>query len=1282
MAKIIINVELNSKAAQTDLKGLQTSAETIVNSLQNVKPNKNLTSQINALSRYYNALAKAAKSATTATEKRQAAQAKANLIDQKAQTELARRAKILADNSKATKKYTQSTDKATTSVDKHKQSIVTMIPQILKWQLAMTAVMKPLQLIKSALSSVNETLVETEDATIEVARVLDEKLGNEEISNKLFKIAQDYSREIEDVREIAKNFARSGLDWNETIEATEAAVLALNVAELDAEDASDGLISIMVQYGKEAEDLIGIIDELNKVADEYAVSTEKLLKGLQRTGSSAVNANLTLEDTIAILTGLSEATNRSGENLGTAVNSLIQYSSKTKALDIFGSLSEDSEKAVTAFRMGAGSILDLWAEVAKVIQNADERQQELLTTLADSEDIQNLSEELHDELGDIFEQTEDVYGTANTFRKNYFISLLENINTIMEARETAQTAEGYSQQENLTYLDTYTAKVEKLQAKWQEVANDEQGLLGMKKDLADLGYLTLDFIDNIGGLRTVLLAAGTASIVLFGPKAIKSLIEFGNNVKNIFTSIQTGAISAQASLGVIGLILAGISLVMTGISTAIGIADEKAERAIQRYKDLSREAQDTADKLLDIADRYEQAGGNVETLNGLQEELNKLIGDQANGIDLVNGKLDVELAKTKEIARLRLQGALNNAERAMLETKYNERSFFTGGLANREIPLDEVETLKDAGVRLERNLVYDNEGLYSGIYRVYNLASKFDTPGDLLAQYDAIEKYLLQLSLDKNYGEVYNILAEWLETYSEVVKNYRDIEAQINAVDKKTEEAKSKTNQWVDPLSKVKGEYQDIVDAINEAIDAQEQAIDLSEKELAIAEAKLEVERARADAIISAMNAEKDARSDEAAQRQNAIAEALRKQQNAVEGQAGALGKQLEYERALKALRDAENDRSVRVYNAETGRFEMRANAEAVESARERFTNAQNATYVDPYAAILAKVQSGEDLTENEKNFIAPIVEQVDRDLAAEREESARENEAWDYILSRINEGAKPSEIKRDLEEYLADAYGGNAYPEWAKEYADIIDYIFSTFRPDKTEGVQDAMEKVQEATDAFNDALNDQYVKKITSLLSSGETVNLDEIYELVNEWISQLKDTTEIPPELTAILSAIDNTAGTKLNDSITSLTTAIEELSAYIASLSPQSTETPPPPSKRPKTLPRDVQIYDHGGVLEGLGGIKATDRDEIILPPELTERILRPTSNAQFKAFADSLGLMFGAGESVFDPRNSMQSNVITHNNDSRSYVVNGVPISQQAAQQYTVAEIFQAISFKN
>lgn len=1219
MAKIIINVELKSEAAQTSLKELQTSVETIVNSLQNVKPNKDLTAQINALTRYYNALAKAAKSATAAEEK-------------------ATRTK---------KKYTKAVKDSTGEIDRHKQSIASMLPQILKWQLAMTAVMKPLRLLQDALTSINETLVETEDAVISIGRVLDEELGNTEISNELYDIAQRYGQAFENVSEIAQNFARTGLDWNETLAATEAAVLALNVAELDATDASDGLISIMVQFGKDATDLIAIIDELNKVADGYAVTTQKLLKGLQRTGSSAVNANLTLEDTIGILTGLSEATNRSGENLGTAVNSLIQYSTKAKALDIFAELSEDAANTVNAYRMGSADILDVWSEVAAVIKNADERQSALLTTLSESADIQDLSQELHDELGDIFEQTQDVYGTANTFRKNYFIALLENIDTIMEARETAQNADGYSQKENLKYLDTYTAKVERLEAKWKEIANDEQGLLKIKKDLADMGYITLNLIEWTGGLQTTLLAVSTITGSLFGGKILAGINTAGKGIASFFTSIKTGAISANAALG-------GIGLVLTSISIVVGIIDEKAERAIQKHIDLSQEAKNTANKLLDIADRYEQAGGDVETLNGLQEELNKLIGEQANGIDLVNGKLDDEIKKLQNISQLELQGALNEAKSAaMKDTRV------TG--AKNVLPIN--GTLNDQGIKTE--VYWADKFSLAAVAPRYMISHKFETMEELVAQYEAVKRYKTILAASDNMGQEYKALVKWLEAFEEVIINYVDIQDQIADLNKKTEEAESETNQWLDPLSKVKDEYKDIVDAINEAIDAQEQEAELAERQLDIEKARLEVAKARAEAIINALNAEKDARSEASEQRQNALVEALRKQQTAAEGQAEALEKQLEHERALKALRDAENDRSVRVYNAKTGRFEMMADASAVESARERVDAAQSASYIDPYSAIIAKLESGQSLTEQEKKLIAPIAAQVDSELA----ESNRQTEAWDYVLDRIENGATPSDAKRDLEEYLVDAYGG-AIPDWGAEYFDIINSALRGVRLENDEGYQDALEKVTEATNAFNEALNSQYVNKITSLLSSDKAVKLGEVYELIEEWLGQLKDTSEVPPELTAILAAIDSTTGEQLSESITgldgeikALSEAITDLGNYIAALSPTGKPT-----------------YDNGGVLHGIGGIKATHGNEIVLPPDITSKILNPTSNAQFKAFADTLGLMFGVGSSITNP--SPRSNLTTQYDNSRSYVVNGVPIPEQTAKQYTIAELFSAIGFSN
>ncbi len=52
-----------------------------------------------------------------------------------------------------------------------------------------------------------------------------------------------------------------------------------------------------------------------------------------------------------------------------------------------------------------------------------------------------------------------------------------------------------------------------------------------------------------------------------------------------------------------------------------------------------------------------------------------------------------------------------------------------------------------------------------------------------------------------------------------------------------------------------------------------------------------------------------------------------------------------------------------------------------------------------------------------------------------------------------------------------------------------------------------------------------------------------------------------------------------------------------------------------------------LYDSGGVLKGLGGIKATEKDEIVLSPSLTEKILTPENNLLFDRFANNLETIF-------------------------------------------------------
>ena len=98
-----------------------------------------------------------------------------------------------------------------------------------------------------------------------------------------------------------------------------------------------------------------------------------------------------------------------------------------------------------------------------------------------------------------------------------------------------------------------------------------------------------------------------------------------------------------------------------------------------------------------------------------------------------------------------------------------------------------------------------------------------------------------------------------------------------------------------------------------------------------------------------------------------------------------------------------------------------------------------------------------------------------------------------------------------------------------------------------------------------------------------------------------------------------------------------------------------------------------------MLHGLGGIKATERDEMVLRPDITEKILNPQNTVAFRDFCNNLGILYGALEHTMPIR----GNVITQNhtandnrNMSRNTYINGVPISSEKSDRYTISELLR------
>lgn len=857
----------------------------------------------------------------------------------------------------------------------------------LKFQLSAMLVMKPLQLIQSALSSINETLVKTEDAVISLQRVLPSGSATDsEISDKLYQIAQDYGQSFDNVSQIAQNFARTGMSWADTIKATEAAVLALNVAELDATEASEGLISIITQFDMSTEQLTETVDKLNRAADQNPVTTEKLLKALQRTGAAAKNANISLNDTIGIITTLSKATNRSGENLGTAVNSLIQFSSKASSLDTFAKLGGNVETAVEKYRAGAGSILEIWEELSKVIKERQGDAESILGgDLFGDEEWAGLNSELKAELGESYADITDIYDTASTFRKNYFIALLNDMENVKKVSGEIADANGYSQDENQKYLDTYTAKQNKIKAQWEDIANDEQGLLGIKKDLLDLGSSLLNIIKWTGGLKTTLVAVGGIVAQLFGAKMLAGINSF-------FSTLSTGFKTLQGSAGWIGLILTAISAIEGAIRQGIETARENERKRIQQQNEAIAKTNESIDaqkkevaqmnevadsvenlrKILDDSSQSEEEKAKAQDkLLQIQNTLVESNNKYKDSLDLTNGSLKEQLGLIEQLTTEQLKqkaqdflaekdSEIKTAKSKLTATSNSNTDFFLTGVGEDRHRFRDIinKAIKESGATgasiIEDNQygylhnywesVYESEDFWSGLGNLLNpfdelfegrswageAKAGFGFSGTIEQQIDAIKK--LQKYIADNKDALGLSANEHIAINSELEKHLATLNSEEYKQAKLLAERAKATQNWLDGTID-EAEYLKIVYGIEK---------DISEESSKWTNNIKDVTNTYDD-LISKLEELRD----------------LQKESTDWED------KKLAIMEAEQAIENARNQATIRRFNENTGNWEWQADEKAIAEAEQNLQQAQLDLQEKAYDNIIEQLENGDATNES-----------------------------------------------------------------------------------------------------------------------------------------------------------------------------------------------------------------------------------------------------------------------------------------------------------------------------
>ena len=682
----------------------------------------------------------------------------------------------------------------------------TKISDKAKWLTSFYLIQGAINAFKALVSTVKET----EQTVVELQRVLNDDVSSPEISSQLYDIAYEYGRTFEEVQESAVLFAQTGKSWNDVLTLTRGTMLALNTAELDVTQATQGLIAVMAQWNLGAEDYVVLIDKINKTADDYAITSEAIVAAMQRSGGTAKAYGMTLDELIGVITALGEATGRTGENLGTAINSLITYTTRAKSIDVLeqmGIQAKDAEGNLLP-------VLDIWSQLAQKIKGGDLAFADFMATdqeamsgfLSDSEEYKQAVDATIAK----GQEVQDAYSIAGTYRKNYFIALLNNLGTAEEAVRGMTDAEGYSVTENEKYMATLTAISNQLTTSWKQlaVALGDAGFLEALKWVAELGIGLAKLIGNTGGLKNALSLVLGILIMIKAQKIEEFFTGIGASVKALTTGVNAAgkAVSGlQFAFGWIGRAITAISLLVSGFNALNSAIEDSREKTLDEGA-AAREASDSLGELIqkykELASTSEYAAGSESALaaaRSIHEDIVKLLGDQEVGWDLVNGKVDENIAKL-------IQARYENAK--------NQEEFYQSAVNTGEKELQSFEkfTLGEYGV-IYRALQKTGDAstrTFGARMEVLNALTKGGAEGVI----ELLEQWRVKLNdLGADGANAVGIINAMLKAYRENIE--KADEANTNAANNKA--IQDAYEEHAKGLINTQAEYDNYIEILNQA---------------------------------------------------------------------------------------------------------------------------------------------------------------------------------------------------------------------------------------------------------------------------------------------------------------------------------------------------------------------------------------------------------------------------------------------------------------------------------
>lgn len=341
---------------------------------------------------------------------------------------------------------------------------------------------------------------------------------------------------VKDLTTMAAEWARLGYSMEEAGKLAKSTAILLNVSEFDdATKASEALISTMQAFQYTADESQHVVDVLNEVGNNYAISSDGIATALQDSASALMEGGNNLEQAVALVASANRVV-QDPNSVGSALRT-ISLRLRGTSVKILEEMGEETDNVIE-------STSKLQSKI-KALSGVN-----ILTESGDYKDTYTILKEI----GTVWEDMSDIDQAAllelmaGKNRANTLSAILSNMEDLEGAYESAMDAEGSALRENETYLDSIQGRIDlfnnSVQTMWMNLINSET-----VKDIVDVGTTLVKFLDTAHG-KLIAISAVLAGLAKWKLKV--NFTDMFTNMSGKLMGKDTTAIALQKMQSISG----------------------------------------------------------------------------------------------------------------------------------------------------------------------------------------------------------------------------------------------------------------------------------------------------------------------------------------------------------------------------------------------------------------------------------------------------------------------------------------------------------------------------------------------------------------------------------------------------------------------------------------------------------------------------------------------------------------------------------------------------------